>query len=45
MHENLMKLNQEKCKVMNLGRNNPRHQDMLEATQLESSLTERTRES
>ncbi|KAK4827311.1 hypothetical protein QYF61_016561 [Mycteria americana] len=35
---NLMKFNEEKCKVLPLGRNNPRHQVMLGDTQLESSL-------
>ena len=36
-----MKFNKGKCKVLHLGRNNPRHQYMLEATQLESSLAEK----
>ncbi|KAK4824460.1 hypothetical protein QYF61_015838 [Mycteria americana] len=38
---NPMKFNEEKCKVLHLGRNNPRHQHMLGATQLESSLAEK----
>ncbi|KAK4824376.1 hypothetical protein QYF61_014036 [Mycteria americana] len=38
---NLMKLNKEKCEVLHLGRNNPMHQYMLGATQLESSLAEK----
>ena len=38
---NLMKFNKEKCKVLHLGRNNPTHQYMLGATQLESSLAEK----
>ena len=29
---NLMKFNQEKCKVLHLWRNDPVHQDVLEAT-------------
>ena len=35
-----MKFNKEKWKVMHLGRNNPRHQYMLWATQMKSSLAE-----
>ncbi|KAK4832375.1 hypothetical protein QYF61_022230 [Mycteria americana] len=39
---NLMKFNKEKCKVLFLlGRNNPRHQYMPGAVQLESNLTEK----
>jgi len=38
---NLMKLTEGKCKVVPLGRNNPRHQYMLGAAQLESSLAEK----
>lgn len=38
---NFMKLNKEKPKVPLLGTNNPRHQDILVASQLESSLAER----
>ncbi|GAB0187927.1 cAMP-dependent protein kinase inhibitor alpha [Grus japonensis] len=36
-NRNLMKFNKEKCKVLPLGRNNPRHQDVLRTIQLESS--------
>ena len=38
---NLMQYNKGKYKVLHLGRNNPRHQYMLGATQLESSLAEK----
>ncbi|PKU31221.1 rna-directed dna polymerase from mobile element jockey-like [Limosa lapponica baueri] len=38
--ENLLKFN-KKCKVLHLVRNNPMHQYMLGATQLESSLAEK----
>ena len=38
---NLMKFNKGKCKVLHLGRNNPMHQCMLGATQLESSCKEK----
>ena len=37
---NLIKFNQEKCKVLHLGKNKPRHQYVLRATQLESSFSE-----
>lgn len=33
--KNLMKFNKEKCSVLNMERNNPRHQYMLRAAQLE----------
>ena len=36
-----MKFNKGKCEVLLLGRNNLRHQYMLEATQLESSFAEK----
>ncbi|KAK4831023.1 hypothetical protein QYF61_014911 [Mycteria americana] len=36
-----MKFSKGKCKVLRLGRNNPRHQHVLGATQLESSLAEK----
>jgi len=35
-----MKFNREKCKVLHVGRNNPRNQYVLRATQLESNLAE-----
>ena len=38
---NFVKFNKEKCKVLHLGRNNPMHQYMLGAVQLESSLAEK----
>ncbi|KAK4825638.1 hypothetical protein QYF61_001423 [Mycteria americana] len=38
---NLMKSNKGKCKVLHPGRNKPRHQYMLGADQLESSLAEK----
>ena len=38
---NLLKFNKGKCKVLHLGRNNPRDQYMLGATQMESGLTEK----
>jgi len=38
---NPMKLNKWKCKILHLGRNNPRHQYMLGAAQLENSLAEK----
>ena len=38
---NLMKLNKEKHKVLHLGRNNPMHQCVLWATQLENSFAEK----
>ncbi|KAK4829403.1 hypothetical protein QYF61_003884 [Mycteria americana] len=37
---NLMEFNKGKCKVLHLGKNNPMHQYMLGASQLESSLAE-----
>ncbi|GAB0175844.1 mitochondrial enolase superfamily member 1 [Grus japonensis] len=40
-NRNLMQLNKGNCKVLHLGKNNPRHQYMLGATQLESSLAEK----
>ncbi|PKU46006.1 hypothetical protein llap_3707 [Limosa lapponica baueri] len=40
-NRNLMEFNKEKCKILHLRRNNPIHQYMLAATQLESSLAEK----
>ncbi|KAK4830024.1 hypothetical protein QYF61_008287 [Mycteria americana] len=37
--KNLMKYNMEKCKVLHMGKNDPRHQYMLGAMQLESRFT------
>lgn len=37
---NLKKFSKGNCKVLLLGRNNPQHQYMLRATQLESSFAE-----
>ncbi|KAK4827072.1 hypothetical protein QYF61_014146 [Mycteria americana] len=36
-----MKFNKHKCKVLHLGRNNPRHQYTLEDDQLESCFAEK----
>ena len=40
-NRNLMKINKEKCKVLHLGRNKPRHRNMQVATQLQSSFAEK----
>lgn len=37
----LQKFRKEKCKALHLGRNNPMHQCVLGALQLESSLAEK----
>jgi len=38
---NLMQFNKGKCNILHMGRNNPRHQYLLGADQLESSFTEK----
>ncbi|KAK4827299.1 hypothetical protein QYF61_016526 [Mycteria americana] len=40
-NRNLMKFSKGKCKLLPLGRNNPRHQYTLVANQLESSFAEK----
>jgi len=37
----LVKFNNEKCKILHLERDNPRHQGMLGCRQLESSFAEK----
>ena len=40
-NRNIMKFNKEKCRILHLGTNNPMHQCMLGATQLEGNLAEK----
>lgn len=39
--KNLMEFSKEKCRVLHLVKNNPRHQNILGGTQPESSLGEK----
>lgn len=41
-NKNFMKLNKKKHKLLCLGKRNPRHQDMLAASQLKAALQKRT---
>lgn len=38
---NLVEFNKEKCKILHLGRNNPRNHDMLGENQLKSNIVEK----
>lgn len=40
-HSHIMKFNREKCEVLHMGKNKPRHQYALAATQLGSNVAEK----
>lgn len=40
-NRNLIMFSEEKCKVLNTGKNNPTHQDIIGSTQMETSTAEK----